>query len=86
MTLTLTLTPEQEARLTEQATEHGQPNDQYALSLLDGALNATSSERRPFYETTTPQEWVAALNEWASSHDPNGPVLLNDSREVIYED
>jgi len=44
------------------------------------------TEARPFYETATPEEWVKAFHEWTHSHDPNGAVLLDDSREVIYED
>ena len=86
MTLILDLSPEQEARLREQAAAHGQAADQYALSLLDGALNTGVTEQRPFYETATTEEWLAAFDAWTASLDPNTPVLLNDSREVIYED
>ncbi|MDQ3014028.1 MAG: hypothetical protein M3X11_25405 [Acidobacteriota bacterium] len=43
-------------------------------------------EERPFYETATPEEWIRELNAWAASHDPNTPVILDDSREAIYGD
>lgn len=43
-------------------------------------------EERPFHETATTEEWLKAFNEWVESHDPNTPVILDDSREVIYED
>lgn len=42
---------------------------------------------RPFYETATPQEWVAAFQEWVESHRGlNLPTLSNEaiSRESIY--
>ena len=48
-------------------------------------LNGSEVEK-PFYETATTEEWLKALNEWVESHDPNTPVILDDSREVIYED
>ncbi|HEV2665599.1 MAG TPA: hypothetical protein VG324_11840 [Blastocatellia bacterium] len=48
-------------------------------------LNGEADER-PFYETATTEEWLKAFNEWVESHDPNTPVILDDSREVIYED
>ncbi|MEP7341602.1 MAG: hypothetical protein ABI977_27975 [Acidobacteriota bacterium] len=43
-------------------------------------------KERPFYETATTEEWIKELNDWAASHDPNTPVLLDDSREAIYGD
>jgi len=39
----------------------------------------------PFYETATVEEWIAAWHEWTHSHDPDTPVLMDDSREGIYE-
>jgi hypothetical protein len=43
-------------------------------------------EERPFYETATTEEWLKAFNEWVESHDPNTPMILDDSREAIYGD
>ena len=86
MTLVLELSPEQEAALREKAAREGQAEQEYALSLLGSALEAAPLKARPFYETATPEEWVKALHEWTHSHDPNGAVLMDDSREVIYED
>jgi len=42
---------------------------------------------RPFYETATPEEWVAAFQEWVESHRAlNLPTLSDEaiSRESIY--
>lgn len=88
MTLTLNLSPEQERTLRIRATVNGRAADEYTLELLDKTLTAPpeGQHERPFYETATTEEWLAAFDEWVNSHDPNGPVLLDDSREVIYED
>lgn len=86
MTLVLELSPEQEAALREKAAREGRLEQEYALSLLGNALGITPAIARPFYETATPEEWVAALYRWSEGHNPNGAVLLDDSRERIYED
>lgn len=86
MTLVLELSPEQETALREKAAQEGRPEQEYALSLLGNALGITPATAKPFYETATPEEWVKAWHEWTHSHDLNGAVLLDDSREVIYED
>ena len=44
------------------------------------------SKEKPFYETAPREEWLKAFNEWVDSHDPNTPVILDDSREAIYGD
>lgn len=85
MILTLTLPPDKDDDLRTRAAREGVPADLYALRLLTEALN-TPSLPRPFYETATAEEWNRALQEWADSHDPHGPVLQDDSREAIYED
>ena len=85
MTFTLTLPPDKEDDLRVRAAKEGVPADLYALRLLTEALDAAPPPR-PFYETATPEEWIAAFNQWVYSHDPNGPVLTDDSREGIYED
>jgi len=88
MTLILELSPEQERILHIRATVHRKKADEYALELLNQTLTAPpeGQETRPFYETATTEEWIAAFDAWVNSHDPNGPYLLDDSREVIYED
>ena len=45
------------------------------------------STERHFYETATPQEWVAAFTEWVESHQElNLPSLSDEaiSRSSIY--
>ncbi|MHC5610981.1 MAG: hypothetical protein ACYTXA_08175 [Nostoc sp.] len=45
------------------------------------------SRERPFYETASPQEWLAAFTEWVESHRGlNLPTLEDEaiSRESIY--
>lgn len=92
MALILDLSPRQEAALREKAAQEGREEREYALGVLDNALGTAvevvtkAPQERPFYETATTEEWIAAFEKWADSHDPNGPVLLDDSREGIYED
>ena len=45
------------------------------------------SETRSFYETATPEEWVAAFMEWAESHR-DLPTLAEQKyeRDYFYED
>lgn len=83
MTSAFDLPPEQEQRLQERAAQQGYKDiGEYAQHLYDTMLG----QPRPFHETATPEEWVAVFQLWANSHDPNGPVLLDDSREILYED
>ncbi|MBE9050798.1 hypothetical protein IQ243_10305 [Nostocales cyanobacterium LEGE 11386] len=45
------------------------------------------AQERPFYETATPAEWVAAFRDWVESHRGlNLPTLSDEaiSRESIY--
>ena len=86
MTLILELPPEREATLRPMAAEQGKDASEYALSLLDEIMEAKAAEKRPFYETATPEEWIAAYDQWTASLDPNTPVLPDDRREVLYED
>lgn len=42
----------------------------------------------PSYQKVSDEEWIQALNEWSSSHNPNIPLLSEYavSRAGIYED
>jgi hypothetical protein len=55
--------------------------------LLDERMKLNSdNQERPFYETATKEEWIAAFREWAESHRNNSPILSDEaiSRESIY--
>jgi hypothetical protein len=89
MTVTLELKPEIEARAVEKAKAHGLPVEDFLASVIEGSLNGgevggLASGRS--YDTVTPEERARAWEEWAASHDPNTPVILDDSREAIYGD
>jgi len=43
-------------------------------------------ERRKPLSEITPEQRAKAFEEWASSHDPKTPVILDDSRDAIYAD
>jgi hypothetical protein len=70
--------------LKERAAAQGIPLDTILRRLTSEVLNG--APEKPFYETATREEWLKAFNEWVDSHDPNTPVILDDSREAIYGD
>lgn len=81
MTLTLELPPEKEALLRARAAARGLDESAYLLRLLDEDAVPT-----PIHNAATPEERLRAWEELKSRLDPNTPVLLDDRREVIYED
>jgi hypothetical protein len=83
-TVTIQVAPQVAAildTLQKRAEAEGVSIDELLLPLVP--FNG-EPEERPFYETATTEEWLKAFNEWVESHDPNTPVILDDSREVIY--
>ncbi len=76
--------PETAEILASQARALGLSIDEYLRSLL--ARTNDRAKEKPFYESATPEELARAYVEWAASHRPNSPVILDDSREVIYGD
>jgi hypothetical protein len=75
--------PETAQILAAQAKARGLSVDEYLRTLLP---ETQTGEQRPLYETASPDELADAIIEWAKSHDPNTPVVLDDSREAIYDD
>ena len=86
MTLTIELTPEQEARLQEAARRQGIKPADVLIALME-TLPIAASVPAPFYETATPEEWIAGLLKWSESHKdlPRVPASAY-SREADYED
>jgi hypothetical protein len=93
MTLTIELSPDQEARLTAFARHQGLEPAELARKLLAerlpllGRNRESMADRKHFYFTATPQEWEAAMNELAAGGE-NFPVLPDEAfdRENLYED
>jgi hypothetical protein len=70
------------AKLRARAEAQGLTVDELIRTLAgdtNGAKKTTLSEM-------TPEQRARAFEEWASSHDPKTPVILDDSRDVIYAD
>lgn len=44
------------------------------------------SARRATGENLNGEQKARAIEQWAKSHSPETPVILDDSREIIYED
>jgi hypothetical protein len=70
--------------LKEQAASQGISLDALLRRLADESLR--NAAEKPFYETATREEWLRAFNQWVDNHDPDTPVILDDSREAIYGD
>ena len=70
--------------IAAQAQERGLSVDEYLRTLLPPEYAQT--EEKPFYARATPEELALAYAAWAASHSPNTPVVLDDSRQSIYED
>jgi hypothetical protein len=69
--------------IAAQARARGLYVDDY-LSLLppgDG-----EAQEKLLYSRATPEELARAYAEWAASHKPNSPFVLDDSRESLYDD
>jgi hypothetical protein len=49
-------------------------------------LEGSNGAKKAALPEMTPEQRAKAFEQWASSHDPKTPVILDDSREVIYED
>jgi len=75
MTLTVDLTPEEVARLSAEAAEHGLDISEYARRLPIERLNAPKQNRDQavsegaFYLSATPEAWKSALQAWSQSHN-----------------
>ena len=84
MTLTLELTPGLEAKAHQNAERNGMQLEVYLRQLL---ANAPLSPEKSLWDTLSPDEFNAALDEWIESH--NQWSMLSDhaiSRESIYGD
>ncbi|HLJ55243.1 MAG TPA: hypothetical protein VKT77_09395 [Chthonomonadaceae bacterium] len=55
--------------------------------IVDNADQPAGTVGRPFHETASDEEWVAALRAWSERYRPKGPVLTDESvdRENIYQ-
>lgn len=86
MTVTLNLSPEQEAALNAQAKALGLSVEEWLLRLAGVA--PVRFESIAHLQRTDPEEWIRQFREWVQSHDPNTPVLSDEamSRESIYPD
>jgi hypothetical protein len=85
MTLTLKLSPEQEAALWAQAQARGMSIEQWLLDLTEQLAPLTSIAH---LQKTDPKEWSRQFHEWAEGHDRTPPLLSDEaiSRESIYPD
>ncbi len=80
MTVTLELKPEVEARVVEQAASLGMPVENFLESMIEESLNG--EEGKNSYRT--PEEWEAALDEFADSPAFGRVVSVVDDNRVEF--
>ena len=85
MTVTLDLSPEQEAALKALAEQRGITIEQWFLQFAEQHASAGSIAH---LQQTNPAEWMRQFREWAEGHDRTTPLLSDDaiSRESIYSE
>lgn len=73
--------------LQKSAETKGVSLDSLLMPLLPISEGMNGENRqRAFHDTATAEEWIKELYAWAGSHSPDTPVILDDSREAIYDD
>ena len=83
MTVTLELKPDVEARVVEQAASRGVPVEDFLESVIEESLSGGDGQN----SYRTPEEWEAALDEFADSPAFSRAVLfVDDSRQSIYDE
>jgi hypothetical protein len=78
MTITLTLSPEVEQRLTDRAARDGLTVELFVQRLVEQSVPTTPDASSMPYE-----EWRRLFLEWAASHPPL-PGSVDDDRDSIY--
>jgi hypothetical protein len=69
------------ARLRERAAAEGITLDELVRPLAEDKHGTQVVQDSGM----TPEQRAKAFREWAESHDPNTPVILDDSRDSIYD-
>ena len=84
MSVTLELSPEQEAVLAARARSRGVSVEQLLLDLAALAPDLSAAH----LQRSNPAEWASRFDAWVDSHDANAPTLSDEamSRESIYAD
>jgi predicted DNA-binding protein len=81
MTLSISLTPEIEARLRDQAKASGKDLGTFVREAVEEKLRSIGETN--FARDLSDDEWLVQFNQWVSSHKAVGH-FVDDSRESIY--
>jgi hypothetical protein len=86
--MTLTLPPEIEARIKQQAFREGMSMEGWLQHVVERELEQYATPSGSLQDEVSPEEWVRQFRAWAQSHDRTTPLLSDDaiSRESIYPD
>jgi hypothetical protein len=88
VSITLELSPAQEAAFQAQAAACGLSLEEWMLDLAKQHVQAVPSGSVAHLQKTNPREWAKHFDAWLDSHRPDVPVLSDEamSRESIYPD
>ena len=84
MTVTLKLKPEIESRASAKAKSSGKTIETLLVEIIEEKF-ARESGDKPFYETASEAEWIAALDSLAIYSDKI-PLSFDDNRESFYNE
>jgi hypothetical protein len=85
MNVTIELSDEKGAALKAQAESQGLTVERWLVQIAEQHVQPVSIAH---LQKTNPKEWARQFDAWVNSHDPNTPVLSDESmsRESIYPD
>ena len=86
--MTLTLPPELEAKVQQQARREGMSIEGWLQHVVERELEQHPPPPASLQDEVSPEEWVRQFRAWAQSHDRDTPLLSDEaiSRESIYPD
>jgi len=85
MSITLTLPPEVQSLVEQQAEKVGLSIEDYVVARLRGGLESRHETDQGERRRLSDEQWKARLKAWADSFPPCNHVV-DDSRESIYVD
>jgi hypothetical protein len=85
MTLSISLSPESEARLRERAAAAGKDVSAFVRDAIEEKLAGIDAGLVSASPRQGDSEWFERFNEWVASHPPR-QYLADDSRDAIYSD
>jgi len=76
-----------EGTFAEITRQHGKELADRRVTVTVEEIEVKEETPRPFYETATIEEWIAAVEEWGNNQPSRGGLLSDEAmdRDSIYE-